>query len=201
MADQLLVPSYKNSGCPGGSNERAYRVLINDLSLAMKLNRPEEIFVVIGLTHVTRREFCFDDKGNYYIHLNAFEPDRNKMPAHHTLWETFVKHFNFDHGHFTFDMMMVLGIQNFLRINKIPYLITASLPIEFHLQQSVVSSTLLDQIVKNRYYVKPSFFDLTKSNNYKQGPLLHPLEEGHAAWAAHLLNYINENNLLDNSDL
>jgi len=200
IADQLSVESYANSSCPGGSNERSYRMLINDLSSALTIYKPEEIFVNIGLTHVARREFCFNEIGDYYIHLNSFEPN-DMMPGHHTLWKTLVNHFSFDYGHFTFDMMMVLGMQNFLRTNKIPYLITASLSIEFYRKLQVITHELSNQIVKNRYYVQPSFFDFAKKNNYKIGPLMHPLEEGHAAWAAHLLTHINENNLLNNFDL
>jgi len=202
MSDTLSIGDYQNTGCPGGSNERAYRVLISDVTKKLKIYKPEEIFVNVSLTHTTRREFCFGiDPPAYYIHMNAFEPNKRANPKHHQLWEILVKEFNYNHGHFTFDMMIVLGIQNFLRINKIPYLLTSSMGIEHSIQESIISTELLDQLVKNRYYVYPSFSNFAKANDYKIGPMLHPLEEGHAAWASHLLNHINENNLLDNSDL
>ena len=201
ISNKLNLEDYQNTGCPGGSNERAYRLLINDISKKLKLYKPEEIFVNISLTHATRREFCFAENGAYYIHLNAWEPVKDINAHHHRLWEVLVKDFNYDYGHFNFDVMMLLGMQNFLKTNKVPYLITSSMGIEEELQKKIIHPYLLDQIYKKRYYVTPSFSLFAKSINCKIGPGLHPLEEGHAAWAEHLLTYINQNNLFDNSDL
>jgi hypothetical protein len=100
-----------------------------------------------------------------------------------------------------FDMMIYLGIQNFLKINKIPYLITCSMGMEDHLRNKILSPEMLNQIYKKRFYTNPSFVKFVKENSYKIGPMLHPLEEGHAAWADHLLKHIDQNNLFDNSDL
>ena len=97
--------------------------------------------------------------------------------------------------------MILLGMQNFLKNNKIPYLITSSMGVEHYKQEQIISVDLLNQIYRKRYYVYPSFFKFASDNGHKIGPGMHPLEEGHANWASHLLNYINENNLLDNSDL
>lgn len=201
MADTLKLEDYQNAGCPGGSNERAYRVLITDITNKLKIYRPEEIFVNISLTMVTRREFCFNEHGDYYIHLQAWEPSKKSCPEHHQLWEVLVKNFHHDKGDFMFDIMILLGMQNFLRTNKIPYLITSSMGIEHFKQEQNIAPSLLNQIYRKRYCVVPSFSQFAKNRGYKIGPLYHPLEEGHAAWAAHLLNYIHENNLFDNSDL
>jgi hypothetical protein len=202
MSDKLNVGEYQNTGCPGGSNERAYRCLITDISEKLKIYKPEEIFVNVSLTHVLRREFCFGNSASeYYIHMNAFEPNKDMSPNHHRLWEVLVKKFNCNYGHFTFDMMIVLGIQNFLRTNKIPYLLTSSMGVEHSMQESIIPNELLNQLVKNRYYVSPAFNIFANEHNCKIGPMLHPLEEGHAVWADHLLKHIDENNLLDNSDL
>jgi len=201
ITDKLGIEDYQNTGCPGGSNERAYRNLINDISKKLKIYKPEEIFVNISLTHATRREFCFNNEGAYYIHLNAWEPPSNVSKHHHDLWEVLVKDFNYDYGHFTFDIMILLGMQNFLKANKIPYLITSSMGIEEDIQKKVLQQELLDQIYKKRYYVSPSFTAFAAANKCEIGPMLHPLEEGHALWATHLLDYINQNNLFDNSDL
>jgi hypothetical protein len=112
-----------------------------------------------------------------------------------------VKNFHHDKGDFMLDIMILLGMQNFLRTNKIPYLITSSMGVEHFKQEQNIAPSLLDQIYRKRYYVVPSFAQFAKDRGYKSGPLHHPLEEGHAAWAAHLLNHINENNLLEGSDL
>ena len=200
MSDQLEIASYQNSGRPGGSNERCYRMLINDLSEALLIYKPEEIFVNVSLSHATRREFCFgNDTQSYYAHM-IHEP-LNKNTKNYQLWELLITDFNYDYGIFMFNIMMVLGIQNFLRINKIPYLITSSMKSEILNQKSIISSQLLDQIVKNRYLINPSFMEFTKQNQYKSGPGGHPLEGAHMAWGSELVKYIKTFNLLDNSDL
>jgi hypothetical protein len=100
-------------------------------------------------------------------------------------------------------MMVLLGMQNFLRANKIPYLITSSMGnnTELEFQKKYVSSSVLNQIYNKRYYVTPSFSKFCEGTNYEIGPQLHPLEEGHIAWADHLIAYIEQNNLLSNKDL
>jgi len=187
MADQLGINYYQNSGLPEGSNERSYRMLINNLSKALVIFKPEEIFVNIGLTHLARREFCSSDLGSYYAYLASTAPGVENYPIGHQN----------DRGDHTLNVMIVLKMQNFLRTKKIPYLITTSMKME----TGVIKPELLAQIIKNRYYVVPSFAQFVKENNYKIGPLMHPLEEGHAAWADRLLKYIAIFDLLGNSDL
>ena len=203
MSDQLGIASYQNSGSPGGSNERCYRMLINELSEALLIYKPEEIFVNVGLSHATRREFCYGNDPQSYYKYTIHEPfQHQKNTKNYQLWELMVKDFNQDYGIFTFNIMMVLGIQNFLRINKIPYLITNSLSPEIPKQKSIISPQLLDQIVKkNRYLIDPSFHKFSMQNEYKMGPGGHPLEEAHMAWGSELVKYIKTFNLLDNSDL
>jgi hypothetical protein len=200
MSDQLEIASYQNSGRPGGSNERCYRMLINDLSEALLIYKPDEIFVNVGLSNAIRREFCFGNgPQSYYAHM-IHQPSQKNTKIYQ-FWELLVKDFNQDYGNVMFNIMMVLGIQNFLRINKIPYLITSSLSQDISKQKSIISPQLLDQIVKNRYLIDPSFHKFTVQNKYKIGPIGHPLEEAHMAWGSQLVRYIKTFNLLDNSDL
>lgn len=206
IADKIGAIEYINSACPGGSNERAYRMLINDLSKKIKVYKPEEIFVFLSLTHATRREFCFSDRGDYYIHINAWEPPSDPTSPnlkHHRLWEVLVKDFDYDYGHFMYDMMIILAIQNFLRSNKIPYLLTSSMGshTEEKIQKMYISDHLFEQVHSLRCLLQPSFIKFARTNNFPIGPSLHPLEEGHAQWAKHLLDYITKNNLFSNGDL
>jgi hypothetical protein len=203
MTDKLGIADYQNTGCPGGSNERAYRMLITDIPEKLKIYKPEEMFVTVSLTHATRREFCFTDDGAYYIHLNAWEPPKDVNPHHHRLWEVLVKDFDYNYGHFMFDTMLIIAMQNFLVANKIPYLFTSSMGnyVEDQLRQEIVPLSITDQIRKNRFYTNPSFINFAREIGVTIGPRLHPLEEGHAVWANHLLQYVNENNLLETVDL
>jgi len=99
--------------------------------------------------------------------------------------------------------MVLLGMQNFLKVNRIPYIITSSMnnSYEAEAQKKFVPPALLDQIYGKRYYTDPSFLQFSKQNNCEIGPGLHPLEEGHKMWADHLFSYIENNNLFDNGDL
>ena len=200
---KIGVTDYANSSCPGGSNERAYRCLIKDVSEKLKIYNPNEIFVNISLTHESRREFCMDETGSYYIHLASWEPPKMPQMHNHALWQIITRHFNHDYGNFTFGMMILLGVQNFLRSNKVPYLITSSMGnyYEREAQKKVIPQSLLDQIYQKRYYAEPSFAEFSQINKYEIGPQFHPLEEGHAMWANHLLQHIETNNLFDNGDL
>ncbi len=200
ISDSLQITDYQNAGCPGGSNERAYRYLVSDVTKHLTVYRPDEIFVNISLTHAARREFCKSAEGLYYIHLNSWEPRGNGYD--NDLWKILSTKYDYDHGHYTFDNMMILGMQNFLRINKIPYLFTSSMAHEFELKiKEKYVSQFSDQIYKHRFLETPSFNSFTRALNFPYGPGAHPLEEGHQAWAEYLLEYIKTNNLLDNSDL
>jgi len=210
LCDRKTIPNYMNSACPGGSIERSYRVLITDISEQLTKYKPEEIFVNLSLTADARREFPMDDNGNYYIHLDAWEPPKEPNPQNHMMWSMLTKHFNFDHGHYTFSMMMILGIQNFLRTNRIPYLITSSMgnnyqqnsdPHQQHLSNKYVPESLCSQLYIKRFHAHPSFMGYCMEKKIELGPQLHPMEEGHVAWADYLQKYIEENNLWSNEDL
>ena len=199
MADKLGILDYKNGACPGGSNERAYRVLLTDITEKLTVYKPEEIFVSISLTHAARREFCRTFDAEYYIHLTAYEPRNLDSP----LWQLLSNRYNHESGHQTFDIMIVLAMQNFLRLNKIPYLITSSMGSydEEDVKKQHVSNNVLSQLQTPRYLIDPSFATHSAMHNHKRGPQYHPLEEGHAGWADYLLNYISTHNLLSNADL
>lgn len=203
IVDSLKIENYKNSACPAASNERTYRMLINDITTALLTYRPEEIFVNVGLTASVRREFCMNNAGSYYLHMHTFEPSLVHFPQCHDLWKVIVKDFNYEFGDEMFNTMMILGIQNFLLINKIPYLMSYSIrnPATIAINEKYVPASLLDQIHKKRYYSWPSFMQFTKDNKFEMGTGHHPLEVAHLAWAEHLMKYIDENNLLDDSDL
>lgn len=192
---------YKNNALPGGSNERAYRKTLCDISEALTKFNSEDIFVTVSLTHAYRREFYMNHSKEWYPHMYTFAP--KKEHNEYKLWELLVNEVSDDVGVYTFDMMQVLGIQNFLIKNKIPYLLTSSMGNEGELQrlEKSVPKSIIDQIYKLRYYDDISFHSFTGLNGYARGPGIHPLEKAHAAWAAHLTEYINKNDLFSNKDL
>ena len=100
-------------------------------------------------------------------------------------------------------MLHVLGLQHFLMKNKIPYLLTSSMGTEHEkiITTESVPNSVVNQIYKPRYYDDISFDQFTRMHGFNKGPGLHPLEEAHKAWAHHLLDHINKNDLFSNKDL
>lgn len=203
ISDQLQALEYINNAWPGGSNERAYRCIITDVSKLLERYKPEELFVTVSLSSPLRREFWRLDQQVWLPYLAPHEPPKSDV-LNHNFWETFTKNFNGDVGFYNFDLMMILGIQNFLINNKIPYLLTSSMNNvgEDTIRDNVISKNVLDQIYKPRYYINPSFMIFNNSiMKLKVGASHHPLEAGHRQWAEHLFDYINDHNLLSNQDL
>lgn len=199
MADKLGL-EYKNNSLPGGSNQRIYRTMLFDLTELLKTYKPEEIFVNISLTHCIRREFFNVRNNDYAPHMATVAP--TEFP-HNLFWRLLVKEYSDLKSDLEYDQLMILGIQNFLRTNKIPYLLNWS----FHHgamyddENRHISPEILAHRYKKRFYQELSFNCFNFDNRLPEGPGKHPLTEGHAAWALHLLEHIEKHNLFDNSDL
>ena len=202
IASKLKIPNYINSAAPGGSNERAYRYLITDIPKLLKKYQPEEIFVNVSLTHAARREFYTPSNHAWSLYMASHEPSKSHR-IYHSLWSSLTKDFNGDFGYCTFDIMIHLAIQNFLMVNKIPYLLTSSMgnALETALRQQYIDKEVLDQIYLARSYTDLSFSMFSHAMGCKVGPNHHPLEDGHREWSTHLFDHILRKNLLDNSDL
>lgn len=198
IADRFKL-EYKNNALPGGSNQRIYRTLISDITEMLQSYQPHEILVLIGITHSNRREFFFRGWDSYYPHLAHCEPFIDD--PNHALWKILTEQYHAGKGDHDFDQMMILGIQNFLRVNKIPYLITASsyyAPTRRD-EKKYVPDRIVDQRYKSRINLEPSFAEYTW--NLPIGPQRHPLTDAHTHWANYVGDYIVQHELYNNSDL
>jgi len=204
IISRKLNVDYINKSMPGGSNQRVYRTVMQDISELLNIYKPHELFVLIGLTDSSRYEY-YSGKLNKWMPYNTNNPPNiNIDPYYVKLWNIMTRHFNSDQGHYDFDQMMILGIQNFLRTNCIPYLLTNSMhnQLVFEDEKIYVSKNILDQRYRYRYYQKISFDQYNKTVvKAPIGPEHHPLEEGHRKWAEHILDHIEKFNLTDNQDL
>lgn len=200
MSKKLNVETYVNTALRGGSNERMYRVMLKDVSNLLVLYKPEEIFVTMGFSHAARREFCWNDEGDYYIHIPSAKPD--SFTPFSKLWDILNKSFNYDVGIYNHDAMIKMAIMNFLRVHKIPHLLTTSIIVTGDRLREAehVQKNILEQMKSKRFMDMPSFMEFNHGK-HPVAPGLHPLEEGHAAWAEELLGYIQQHDILDNSDL
>lgn len=200
ISDHYNIPNYINGANPGVSNERTYRVLLKDVATLLKTYKPDEIFVNVCLTSAMRREFC-STGGVYYPHLNAHEPPKNSMQ--YDLWKILVTDYNYDQSHYNFDTMLILAMQNFLKVNKVPYVITSSMrnAREEEFYKKHVPMDVYEMFNNKRYHIQPSFQTWNAIHKLPVGEFHHPLEEGHKVWAQYLIEYIDSHNLFDNSDL
>jgi hypothetical protein len=201
ITDKLGIPNYINNSLPGGSNQRVYRNLLIDIPKALDTYSPDEIFVNISITNSNRREFFMNITNIWTPHMYNFAPKKHFRQMYN-FWETLVKETSNDTESYTFDMMLILAMQNFLVLNKIPYLFTTSMMHndEVDIYKSMFPIQTFNQLKLNRIIFK-SFHTFVAEGNYPRGPQIHPLEEGHAAWADYVLDYIQTNDLFNNKDL
>jgi hypothetical protein len=199
ISDTLKYDEYLNKAIPGGSNERVYRKTVFNISNLLKSYNPEDIFVLIGLSSPLRKEFFLEEYNNWYPFIVSYTPSNS---SENLIWNA-ITSTNSEKGFYTTDFLHILGVQNFLMLNKIPYLITYALGgvYEDDLRKTHLSEHLRNQIYLKRFYSELSFWRFIEERGFSTSSTGHPLEEGHAAWANHLLKYIKENNLMSNEDL
>lgn len=90
----------------------------------------------------------------------------------------------------------VLDLQNYFKLNKIPYLMFNALP------QTINNNikdfkTLFERIDQKRFYkIETSHLEFIQQNNFIVSPQdPHPSTEGHLVWAKLIKEYIDVNNL------
>jgi hypothetical protein len=201
IADRLNIPAYTNDSLPGGSNQRIYRTTLSAVTKLLTIYEPKDIFVQIGLTHNSRREFFYTTNQQYYPFIANHQPGDYECSI---LWKNITRMFSSVEDDHIYDQMMILGIQNFLRINKVPYLLTKSMghQLIYDDEAAQVPAEMIEQRYIDRYYNRPAFSEYVfHHNNCVKAPGGHPLEDGHLLWAEHVLEHIIHNNLFDNSDL
>jgi len=188
-----LNAHYKNASETSGSNQRVYRTVLQDIPELLKIYKPEDLFVLIGLSNSDRREYYHVPSERYYRYRNVPPKNDNYQP----LWKSLTEYTSVKNDAL-YDMMMILGIQNFLIRCSIPYLITRAYMLKEHVQE-FNNLLITDQLYRPRYYDETTFWKHTE--HCPRAPGQHPLDDAHKLWADHLLSHIQKNNLFSNSDL
>lgn len=202
IANRLGVDDYINESLPGGSNQRIYRTTLNTVTNLLEKYRPDEIFVLVSLTHNHRREFYRNEYKKYHPHMATHKPSGDGYLTE--FWKIMVTNFHHPIGDHDLDQQMILGLQNFLRINRVPYLFTWSMHhgAIYEEEEKFVTPMILKQRYARRFLQKPSFaYYVFQELKTQKAPEGHPLTDGHLAWADYIENYININDLWGNSDL
>lgn len=201
IADRMGV-EYTNEAMPGGSNQRMYRTTLHTVSNMLTKYQPHEIFVVLGISHNARYEFYSTQWNKWVPHMTTHKPNRGT--PHAELWDMLTQNFSSPQGDHDFDAMMLLGLQNFLRINRVPYLMTTMMHHDLIYQDEIkyVPAPVINQRYTPRYYDRPSFaYWAFTQHRCVRAPGGHPMEDGHLLWADHIWAHITGNNLTNPGDL
>lgn len=191
------IENYINRAIPGGSNDRILRTTILDVSKLLEEYEPDELFVIVGTTYSSRREFYNTELNSYY----QYQPEYNSGPQIKSLdplWKIYTAYYQSDLEQVERYLIQIVSIQNFLKSNKIPYLITTSLSDSDEILKLAGDYGYLTAMLdRTRYLNEVSFENFTIQNGLAIGKNWHPLEDGHAAWAQYLITHINNNRLYD----
>jgi len=188
LADLLNMDCF-NDACGGSSNDRITRTTIDWTSNYLQTNKAEELFVVIGWSAPNRIEFRIDDR--WIDILPQWVPPEEPMKTITNFYDDNIYDEIYDD---TRTVINILSLQSWLKTNKIPYLFTSALHVDYT-KMCVYVKTMIDMIELNRYFhmLDSKYHMYRMCNNYPKGPREHPLEEGHAAWARILHQHITQN--------
>lgn len=189
----LLNMNSINDAMAGSSNSRIFRTTIDWTSKYLKeQGKPKNLFVVIGWSHPSRKEYKIYDKW-----LNILPGGRPPIIKDH------LKIYNFHLENFLDELQdsfntlqCILSLQSWFKINQIPYLFYNALHNEYSNKDDLIQN-LLFHIDRRRYFKVDDYNKCMYDEiiGLPRGPRNHPLEEGHNHMAKILYDYIIENRL------
>ena len=159
-------------------------------------NGYQDTFAVIGWSSPFRNDYVTDDGWK-----------KGRIPAMDLTWRTWktTEQLKFVQSNIGWDIENnaymnfldhVLDLQNYFKLNKIPYLMFNALPqiINNNIKDF---KTLFERIDQKRFYkIETSHLEFIQQNNFIVSPLdPHPSTEGHLVWAKLIKEYIDVNNL------
>jgi len=189
------VDTVINRSLPGGSNDRTFRMITTDLPTYFGDFKPEEIYVFISLTHASRREFYDNDLDCWNALITNYGPDpKYSKKQSIDFWKLYSAYFDNTKESTTRFLSQILSMQSFLKGLGIRYLMSDSMhhDEEFWNYYKTVHTNVVYMIDTDRYYRDEPFNSFVGRKGLPFGKYHHPLEEGHIAWAQHLMGYIYE---------
>lgn len=199
MANKLGIENYTNAAMPGSSNNRTQRRMITDLAIMMSGGvNPENIFAMINITHSARIEIYVESRKAYQQLITNHAPPKDDK-ALYTFWETYSTYFDTITENADRYLMQVLSMQMFLEKHKIRYLMVDSMSeSEEFITFLKNNRKILSAYINRRCYPEmQAFSNWARDKGFKPTPCHHTNEEAHAAWADHLLKYIEQEKLLE----
>lgn len=195
----LLGISSINDAKGGSSNLRILRTTIEWIShYKNNGNDLSKLFVVIGWSSDARQEFRDFHDDMWWDLLPQWKGQPN--PTREKARKAYVKHFFNPKADIIWTCVYIISLQAFLKVNNIPYLFFNGLVENIFgsfVENEGEAQPFYDLIDMSRFYVNDGGMYLYCVKNHKCGPLQHPLEEGHAAWAKILYDIIMERGILN----
>jgi hypothetical protein len=116
-----------------------------------------------------------------------------------TYWKTYASYFDNITENVDRYLTQIISIQAFLEKHKIKYLMIDSMgeSPEFYEYINSNRKVLLAQIDRKRYPQIKSFSEWSAAMGFPPTPCHHANEDAHAAWADHLLKYIEQEKLME----
>ena len=188
------VDTIINKSLPGGSNDRTVRMLTTDLPLYFDTYHSSEIFVFISLTHPGRREFYEQSSDRWCALIPNYEPlDFLEDRIYRRFWKLYAGYFDSNIESLSRFVGQVVLMQSYLKSRGINYLMTDSMAYgpEFWETYRSMNAAITNQIDMVHYNTEEPFNWFCGRNKLPIGKHLHPLEEGHRAWANHLMGYMH----------
>lgn len=196
IRDNFGIQGYTNNSSPGGSNDRIFRTTVFDVLQLLETCQPSEIFVILSVTHSSRREFRESEAA-----ANTYFPYMNSVPEHNSkirkrMWDIYTTYFDGVHENVDRFLLQIISLQSFFKTHGIPYLITNSMCHSTDFMEILNEQPRhVLQTIDRRRYPDIAFGPWAWDNKHPFGSNHHPLEEGHLAWANFLINYIEGNEL------
>jgi len=195
ITDAWGVNGYTNNSRPSSSNDRIIRTIITTIPILLETYKPEGLFVFISMSHASRREFYNSEDGTWFDMLSNYSPYINSIEYH--LWKPYTAYFNHVVETTKRYITQVLSIQSFLKSLGIDYLMTDSMVIDntFTDEYNKIPLSIRSTVDRKHY---PDIFPFNRyvsSLKLPFGKENHPLEEGHAAWAKYLMEYMKQNGI------
>lgn len=202
---EILNARVINEAAGGGSNARILRLLVN-FTRRLKPEDREHTLVVIGWTMVDRNEIRIDHRtamnpsGWYRFNVrHPFSTFSEMLPRDIVKRMTeYQKRYiadAFDHkGAIEMFYQQLYLAQNLLQNLNIPYLFfSGPCSMDFH-PDAFIAETLKDNRIIDM--INTSTHAWLKEQNIPLGPSIHPLIDGHKAWAKYLAEQLVERKII-----
>jgi len=210
LSQSLGSLNYINGSRGGSSNDRIVRTTV-DFIMKLPEEKRKSLLVVIGWTISSRREFYIKELKDYE-RFNTHEIFSKSVPDIFKISEEQKKRYDLFHSlylenfhdntesinRYTNQVYLLANLLDNLGVNYLFFdAIDQSGGIIYYQKEEDFSDFLNWQRNNKRIISDLSMMNFNYLNGYKTGPGLHPLSEGHEAWAKFLFEKI-KNRLIVN---